>query len=471
MSALAADSRPGLRGGALLICLGLSLFGQAAAAQEAPRAPGPLEVASRVDEYVQPYLRMQAFAGTILVARQGEVLVSRGYGYADLGGELRASPSTIYGLGSIAKTLTAAAVVLLAEQGQLALTDPVSAHLAEFGPEDGITIANLLEHSSGLRDYYSWSIYRTGRQMPISQEAFLARAVAEPLDFAPGSQSAYSNTGYFVLAAIVERVSGLPFDEFIRRYLFEPLGMNASGSFEDGRTADGLATGYDPGFPPTNLQPAESVSATWLAGSGSVYSTAPDMHRWLSAIRDHALVDLDRLPYPYGWGKHTRLGRDVLEQNGRIPTGYASYAGLYPAEDVVVVVLGNIQAEVTQQMGVDIAAIALGEPYEIPEVRPRADRPDSSVLQTYAGCYEIAPGFDLTVRAVEEGLLLAGPDGAFLPLDYEGGDAFFFRPLWVPVSFVRDGNGRPSWLDWNGQFEAERTSSATSDSTAVCSPL
>ena len=78
--------------------------------------------------------------------------------------------------------------------------------------------------------------------MPIT-EAFLAQALAEPLDFAPGSQSAYSNTGYFVLASIVERVSGLPFDEFIRRYLFEPLGMSAFGSFEDGRTVDGLATG------------------------------------------------------------------------------------------------------------------------------------------------------------------------------------------------------------------------------------
>ena len=405
------------------------------------------------------------------MARQGKVLRVPGIRVRSTSNA--SSRVTIHQVrfGSITKTLTAAAVVLLAEQGQLALTDPVSAHLTEFGSEDDITIVNLLEHSSGLRDYYSWAMYRTGRTKPISPEAFLAQALAEPLDFAPGSQSAYSNTGYFVLAAIVERVSGLPFDEFIRRYLFEPLGMKRIGSFEDGRTVDGLATGYDPGFPPGYLQPASfGEHATWLAGSGSVYSTAPDMHRWLSAIRDHSLLDPDSLPYPYGWAVHTRLGRDVLEQNGRIPTGYASYVGLYPAEDVVVVVLSTSRwkspsrwestsrplhwVSPTRSRAFDRAL-----PDRIPRCCGRSKGAMKSRPASTSPCAQSRRGCSWPVRTER-----------FCHWTTKAGITLL-RPLWVPVSFVRDSTGRTSWLDWNGQFKAERTSSSTSGSAARCLPL
>ena len=194
----------------------------------------------------------------------------------------------------------------------------------------------------------------------------------------------------------------------------------------------------------------------WLEGSGSVYSTAPDLYRWLESIRSEIPLNLDSLPYPYGWGQRTRLGREMLEQTGRIPTGYASYVGLYPEEEVAIVVLSNIQAEVTERMGTALAAITFGEPYEVPTVRPHAVNPESGSWRQYEGSYEISPGFDLTVRAAAKGLLLAGPDGAFLPLDYESPDHFFFRPLYVPISFVRDSLGQVAWLNWNGQFKARR---------------
>jgi hypothetical protein len=124
-----------------------------------------------------------------------------------------------------------------------------------------------------------------------------------------------------------------------------------------------------------------------------------------------------------------------------------------------VIVLSNIQSEVVEQMGVGLAAIALGESYEIPRLRPGFTSPpvsDSALFAAYSGRYEIQPGFVLTVRAVAQGILIAGPDGAFLPLDHEAADRFFFRTLYVPISFERDSGGRVAALDWNGQFKATR---------------
>jgi len=220
-----------------------------------------------------------------------------------------------------------------------------------------------------------------------------------------------------------------------------------------------LAPGYDPGFAPARVQPAAYTSRGWLEGNGAVYSTAGDLSRWVEAIQSDALVHTSRLPYPYGWGKHVRFGRDVLEQNGRIPAGYTAYVGTYPKERVTVIVLGNIQSQAVFQMGPDLAAMVLGERYAIPVVRAGAltpPAPDTAALDRLAGRYEVFPGFNLTVQATAQGLLLAGPDGALLPLDLEGPGRFFFRPLYVPIAFRTDAAGRSTALLWAGTQECKR---------------
>jgi len=443
-----------VRSSVLLAVLALVLCGTRAPAQ-APATPA--EFAAKVDEYVGPLLKMGDFSGTILVARGGQTLVSRGYGTADLEASISPTPATPFAVGSISKTFTAAAILLLAQQGRLRLTDPVSRFLPRFAHGDSITITQLLEHSSGLSDYYSWPAYATGRMEAISQAAFLDQAQRAPLDFPPGSRSSYSNTGYFVLATIVEKASGTSYADFLARNLFRPLAMKRSGVMRDGDMPPEMAFGYDPTFPPERLALAAPVSWTWMFGNGSVYSSAEDLYRWLEAVRHRTPVNLRMLSYPFGWGKRTRFGREMLEQNGRIPTGYTSYVGLYPAEDLEIVVLSNVQADVTERMGVDLAAMALGESYSQPELRLLVTEvPDPADLAAYEGRYEIAPGFALSVRAVSRGLQLAGPDGAFLPLDWEGEDRFFFRPLYVPVTFQRNGAGAVSALVWNGETTANR---------------
>lgn len=220
-----------------------------------------------MDSFVAPYVTMRDFSGSILIARAGHVLVSRGYGFADFDRRLAPDDRTKYGIGSITKTMTAAGIELLAARGRLTHADPIVRHLHGFENGDNITITNLLEHTSGLRDYNSWPQFASGWADAISQSEFLAALQAQPLDFSPGTRSGYSNSGYFVLAAIIDRVSGLPFAEFIQRELFRPLGMIESGSLKDG-VINGLALGYDAGFPPSRVQPAASVRKCWNRMAG-----------------------------------------------------------------------------------------------------------------------------------------------------------------------------------------------------------
>jgi hypothetical protein len=193
------------------------------------------------------------------------------------------------------------------------------------------------------------------------------------------------------------------------------------------------------------------MSATWLEGSGSLYSTVSDLARWARAISANRLLQLNGLDYPYGWGKRTWLGRDLIEQDGRIALGYASHISIYPKDSVVIIILGNIQSAVTDRMRTDLAALVFGEPFQMPETRHRAN-PSPVLLKQYAGRYQVGPGFVMTVRAEGRRLALAGPEGDFLPLEPMSDADFFFRALYVPVRFERDTAGTVVDLRWGGQF-------------------
>jgi CubicO group peptidase (beta-lactamase class C family) len=439
----------------------MSLLGVClACAPSRARAQHAEGLRAQVDAYVAPLVQMRDFAGTIVLAREGQVLMAEHYGSPGSKGDSRADVTRPHEIGSVTKTMTAAAIELLAQRGRLALTDPVSRFFPGFAHGDSITITHLLLHSSGLKDYYLWPEYFAGRGRPISDSLFLAIAQSKPLEFSPGTGSAYSNTGYAVLAQIVERVSGMAFAHFLQTQLFEPSGMKSAGDLTDPGRKPKLAPGNDPGFPPSWLQEPTRVASAWLKGSGSVYASADDLLRWAEVFDSGKLVDRTALKHVYGWGPRTRFGRTMFEQSGRVPTGYASYLGIYPDAKVVIVVLSDIQVQVTEKMGTDLAAMVFGESYEVPQLRGSTEHPirlNVTDLEEYAGRYQIAPGFVLSIRAEKRGLLLAGPDGSFLPLDTESDERrFFFRPLYVYVTFGLDSLRHVTSLDWNGQFKAAR---------------
>ena len=408
-----------------------------------------------MDAYLAPLVADRDFSGTVLISLRGKLVVERSYGFANVELSVPSGETTRYAIGSVSKTMTAAAILILRNDGKLALSDAIGRFIPTLPYGGRVTIEQLLEHTAGVPDYYLFPEYFAGRSHPVSLDEVTTLLAKKPLDFEPGSKSSYSNSGYALLAAVVEKASGIRYGDFLRRRLFEPLDMKDSGDLAESPIPERLATGYDPGYPPSGLERPVSVDPSWLEGSGSLFSTAQDLLRFAEAVRSGKLVAIAREKYPYGWGKRDESGRTFWEQNGRIPMGYVSYLAVHPDEDLVVVVLGNIQVDLAERIGHGLAEIARGNAAD-PIPVPAAILSDRKAAASFAGRYEIAPGFVLTVRAGEKGLGLAGPEGDVFPLVPMGSTRFFYRLLWIPVTFERDDSGATTSLDWGGQFRARR---------------
>ena len=253
----------------------------AAYAGSAPPATG-----EQVDAMLREQVAATAPGCAVGVARGGEVLHARGYGLANLDHGVAITPDTVFDVGSVTKQFTAASIVLLSLDGALALADDIRTYLPElpdYGPT--ITIDHLLHHTSGVRDYLNLMAL-AGREFyaPISHlDIVELMARQRALNRPPGERYSYSNTGYMLLATIVERVSGRSFGTFARERIFDPLGMTASFLYEDAeQVVPHRATGYAPGAGDGFRMVHNFSFAT--AGDGQLYTTVGDLLRWSRAF-------------------------------------------------------------------------------------------------------------------------------------------------------------------------------------------
>ncbi|RPI61430.1 MAG: class A beta-lactamase-related serine hydrolase, partial [Lysobacterales bacterium] len=237
--------------------------------------------AARMEALIQPRVDDKTFMGAVLVARGDEVILSKGYGFANLEWSIPNTPSTKFRLGSVTKQFTAAAILLLADRGKLALDDPVKKHWPDAPAAwDAITIFHLLTHTSGIPNFTNDAeLMRTQRVMPSTPEKTLGHVRDKPLDFAPGERMSYSNSGYVLLGLLVERVGGQSYADFVRDNIFEPLGMNDSGYDVSAAIIPNRASGYASG-----MRNAPYVDMTVPHGAGALYSTTEDLLRWTQGL-------------------------------------------------------------------------------------------------------------------------------------------------------------------------------------------
>jgi len=416
--------------------------------------------ASQFDELVRAYVRNGDFSGSALIAHGGHIVFRKSYGMANYELSVPNSDKTRFHIASLSKTFTAAAIVLLEKQGKLQLSDHLSKYLPGFLNGDKITIEQMLSHSSGLPDYYSLPEYSAKKNQVVTLPDLIAWVQTKPLDFLPGSESRYSNTGYAFLAYIIEQVSGKPYEQFVNEELFRPAGMKNSGTFRDDVLIPERASGYQPWAGNPGMRNAPAYDKTILVGAGSLYSTTDDLYSWGRALREGKIVDLARLPYPYGWGQRDlklKNGKSYkfLEQDGRDP-GFVSHVSLYLDADLMVILLGNLEDAAVNKMADDLARVALGEAPTLPA--PRSSHKFVAPGADYAGRYEVRPNFLLDVKAVGSELFLRGTGGDYLPLEPTGKDSFFYRQFYIPVKFKRDASGKVATLLWSGDYPCKRLS-------------
>jgi len=400
-------------------------------------------LASKVDEYMSTAVKRSRFSGSILVARNGKVLVSRGYGMANLEDEVSNTARTKFRLGSLTKQFTAVAVLMLQERGALSLQDPVCNYLPQC-PADWrpITIHHLLTHTSGIQN----SDYTEAIKLPMSAANTVERLKDKPLEFAAGRLFRYSNSNYILLGYIIEKVSARPYDAFLQENIFRPLQMTDTGYDYPRRVLKHRAAGYSSrGDTTVN---AQYIDMSIPYSAGGLYSTAEDLYRWDQALYTEKLLSKKSLAmmftpfkgnYGYGWYIAEQGGHRFISHSGWID-GFAASFGRYPDDRVTVIVLSNIDSTPVNTIARNIGAIALGLRHDTLEER-QAVKIDSKIYDAYVGQYELAPDFIITVSKEENRLVAQAPGHPKIELLPESKVEFFVKEYDAQIKFVWSSNG------------------------------
>ena len=432
----------------LTAVLAVGLLTSYVSAQSTPAsAPKNEQVIAKIDEYMKAVLRIDGFSGTILVARDGKPIVSRGYGMANIELSVPNNPDSIFRLGSVTKQFTGMTIAMLQERGKLSVDDPMCKYFVDCPDAwKPITIKHLLAHSSGITNYTGFPDFAKTTIMPITTTEMADRLRKEPLEFTPGEKMAYSNSGYYLLGAIVEKASGKKYADFLQENIFTPLGMKQTGYDDPLRIIPNRAAGYQ-------KQAGKIINASYMDMSvpyaaGSLYSTTGDLLIWDQALYTEKLVSQKSLDeiftpskwnYGYGWGIGNKFGHKAISHGGGI-YGFSTDIARYPDDHVTVVVLSNIQAAPAGVVSGNLAAIVFGAPYEIPKERKEI-AVDVKVLEKYVGEYKIGTNIIIAVT-LEKGKMMAqlGGQTKFVLLP-ETETQFFSRDVNLTITFNKDSKG------------------------------
>lgn len=336
-----------------MLVLLASLFG-AACADPQPQSL-PLREQTVIDSLFAPFARPGAPGASVLVVRGDSVLVHRAFGLADVDDGVAATTETNYRLASLTKQFTAMAILKLVEGGALTLDQRVRTVLPELPAyADAVTIRHLLTHTSGLRDYEDFVPDTQRVQVTDADALRLVSTRADRLLAPPGTVWSYSNTGYALLALIVERAGGMHFADFLRERIFLPLGMTGTVAHVEGRdTVPHRAYGHTVDANAVRRTDQSATSA--VLGDGGIYSSTTDLLKWVGALSRggvigealwheattaYTLADGTATSYGFGWFVETHLGRRRLRHHGET-RGFTNAISRYPDDRLTIIVLTN----------------------------------------------------------------------------------------------------------------------------------
>jgi CubicO group peptidase (beta-lactamase class C family) len=383
----------------------------------------------------------------VIVVSEGKVLYRDARGLANLELQVPLRADHVFRIGSVTKQFTAAAILLLAQQGKLSLSDPLGRFLPDY-PVQGhvVTVEHLLTHTSGIRNYTELPEWAASLRRDVSVAQLVDFFREQPFDFAPGERWKYDNSGYVLLGAIIEKVSGQGYAQFMRSQIFEPLGMEHTRYDAATPLVAGRVAGYmrdERGW-----RNADFLSMTHPYAAGALLSTVDDLARWNAAMDSEILLtraswqratqsaklpDARQTRYGMGWITG-RVGPVATVEHGGGVLGFNAYVLRAPSRQLYVAVLANASPPSTppQDLAVKLAASVLAVPLDAPAVRIAPGR-----LDEYVGRYTVEGG---RVRSVErQGDRLVVTESGASPIDLApiGKDLFESRGSQVRFQFNR----------------------------------
>jgi len=400
-------------------------------------------------DFVNGYLKKKQIPGCAVMVRQnGKVVLSAGYGMANLEHKVGVTPETVFQSGSMGKQFTAMAVMMLVEEHKLSLDDPISKHLTVPGSWSKITVRHLLTHTSGLGDYpEGFSL-----QKDYTEDDLLKMIIAQPLAFAAGDKWNYSNLGYVTLGILIRKVSGEFYGDVLQRRIFGPLGMKYARIISEADIIPNRAAGY-------KLKDGVLRNQGWVSptlnttADGALYLTVEDMARWDEALAAEKLlshggfeqmwapVKLNNgssAPYGFGWGiRKTASGHRILEHGGAWQ-GFVSYIARYPDDGLTAVVFCNRAGASAEHIAKKIAG------FYVPDLAPpnhSAAKLDPEVLRSYAGEYRLEDRLTVKLSVANDRLETTWL-GEKLVMVPESETTFFEEDSERTFRFARDDNGK-----------------------------
>lgn len=410
----------------------------------------------------------------VLVARDGRVLMRKAYGAASLELGVPLRPEHVFRLGSITKQFTAVAVLMLVDEGKVSLDDEITRFFPDY-PTHGhrITVEHLLTHTSGIQSYTGMPAYAAGMRRDLTTGELIAMFRDQPMEFAPGERWNYNNSGYALLGAIIEKVSGMSYADFLRTRIFEPLGMRSTFYEEADAVVPGRVPGY--GRAEQGWQPAAYVSMTQPYAAGALISTVDDQLAWQRAVAEGRLLkpetwrrafgayrlrDGRSSGYGYGWFVGQAAGRPTVEHGGDI-NGFSSNGLWIPSERLHVIVLANHRRGPRHDpaaISLQIAERLLGTP-----APPARFAVEAGTLAQYAGVYRVSE-VERRVVTVEDGALFSqrgrNPRMRLTPV---ARDEFVFESG-TRLRFVRDAGGAVTGMILRERIGPEDLSPRTDES-------
>jgi len=388
------------------------------------------------------------FMGSVLVAKGDRLLINQGHGSANLEWNIPNSPDTKFRLGSITKQFTATCILLLQERGKLKVETPIKEYLRDAPPAwDKITIFNLLTHTSGVPNYTSFPEYSTLKATARTPEQLVASFRDKPLEFEPGSQMRYSNSGYVLLGYLIEKIAGQGYAQFLKQNVFDPVGMRNTGYDSTTALIDHRASGYAPG--PSGTVHADYIDMSVPFSAGGLYSTTGDLMRWeralfggkvLSAASLEAMTTAFKDNYAFGLAVTTTPTGDKIISHGGGINGFNTELIYAKREDVVVAVLANLNGPAATEIATDLSKIARGEKTILISDR-KPIRLQAGVFDRYAGHYQFSSGVMMSVWRDADRFLTQLPGQPAVEVFPESEQDFFAKVVDAQITFHADGAG------------------------------
>jgi len=397
-----------------------------------------------LDLYILELTKLNKFSGSVLVAKDNKILLSKSYGSANYELNVPNTPQTKFRIGSITKPFTAIAIMQLQDKGLLNVTDTLNKYIPDYPNGNEITIHHLLTHTSGIPSFTGFADFdKTVSVLPNTLEKLIESFKNKNLEFKPGEKFNYNNSGYVLLTYIIEKVSGKSYEEFIKENILIPANMTDTGVDNNDKIVKNRAAGYS--FNDNQTINAAYTDMSWPRGAGNLYSTIEDLYKFDRALYTENLLKQDSYKlmhtpfindYCYGWGTKKICDHVFFGHGGGISGFLASFIR-FPDNNICIIILSNYEFAPIEEMTVALSSIIFGCPYEFPKERIEI-KVDTKIYDDYVGEYELNPEFHIKIFKENNRLFTLASGQPKFEIYPEDTDLFFLKVANAQIKFIRD---------------------------------